>query len=201
MAPAQCFGFSFRKVITDYIRSIAWEKPWKRYIVIRFGIYWSSSMYSQQRIWCTRRWCTPRHHRYDQSRRHSYCRTRLHNLVRSAVDSKQLKASLTPERVMSSSSQYPLRFERIKQPDHGMLKQPHEPLSISWKNNLVHLESTSPVGTTERITQFFWTSARSMLGQYNDIHCTLSRTCSSRKILQEIIENDRIVGGISLIQP
>ena len=62
------------------------------------------------------------------------------------------------------------------------------------KENIIILESTSPVGTTEKVAQ--------VLKEYGvDIDEVYIAHCPERvlpgKIMQELVENDRIVGGIN----
>lgn len=124
----------------------------------------------------------------------------LHSLVRSAVDSKQLKASLTPEKSDVFIIAVPTPFRENRQPDLRYVEAATKTIApFLEKNNLVILESTSPVGTTERIAQILC-ELRPDLCSGSTIEAYIAH-CPERvlpgKILQEIIENDRIVGGIN----
>lgn len=124
----------------------------------------------------------------------------LHSLVRSAVDSKQLKASLTPEKSDVFIIAVPTPFREDRQPDLRYVEAATKTIApFLEKNNLVILESTSPVGTTERIAQIL-SELRPDLCSGSTIEAYIAH-CPERvlpgKILQEIIENDRIVGGIN----
>ena len=124
----------------------------------------------------------------------------LHSLVRSAVDSKQLKASLTPEKSDVFIIAVPTPFRENRQPDLRYVEAATKTIApFLEKNNLVILESTSPVGTTERIAQIL-SELRPDLCSGSTIEAYIAH-CPERvlpgKILQEIIENDRIVGGIN----
>ena len=124
----------------------------------------------------------------------------LHSLVRSAVDSGQLKASLTPEESDVFIIAVPTPFQENRQPDLRYVDAATRALApVLRPNNLVILESTSPVGTTERIADIL-AELRPDLQQGESLELWIAH-CPERvlpgKILQEIIENDRIVGGIN----
>ena len=124
----------------------------------------------------------------------------LHSLVRSAVDSKQLKASLSPEKSDVFVIAVPTPFRENRQPDLRYVEAATKTIApVLEKGNLVILESTSPVGTTERIGHIL-SELRPDLCSGNTIEVYIAH-CPERvlpgKILHEIIENDRIVGGIN----
>ena len=124
----------------------------------------------------------------------------LHSLVRSAVDSKQLKASLNPEASDVFVIAVPTPFRENRQPDLRYVEAATKTIApVLEKGNLVILESTSPVGTTDRIGQLL-SEMRPDLCSGNTIEVYIAH-CPERvlpgKILHEIIENDRIVGGIN----
>lgn len=63
------------------------------------------------------------------------------------------------------------------------------------KGNLVLLESTSPVGTTEKISSLI--SKHSGLSQDSFLVAFCPERVLPGKILQELVNNDRVVGGLS----
>ena len=124
----------------------------------------------------------------------------LHSLVRSAVDSGQLRASLTPGKSDVFVIAVPTPFTHGKKPDLSYVEAATRTIApVLEKNNLVILESTSPVGTTERIAEIL-RELRPDLCAGTQLELYVAH-CPERvlpgKILQEIIENDRIVGGIN----
>jgi UDP-N-acetyl-D-mannosaminuronic acid dehydrogenase len=124
----------------------------------------------------------------------------LHSLVRSAVDSGQLKASLNPQESDVFIIAVPTPFKENRQPDLRYVEAATRAIApVLNKNNLVILESTSPVGTTERIAEIL-AEIRPDLCVGESIELWIAH-CPERvlpgKILQEIIENDRIIGGIN----
>jgi len=118
-------------------------------------------------------------------------------LVKSAVHSGNLKASTVPVEADIFVLAVPTPFKDDHQPDLRYVEEATNAISPFIKaGNLVILESTSPVGTTEH------TVARILSENGHDIandvfvaHCP-ERVLPGR-ILIELIENDRIVGGIN----
>lgn len=116
-------------------------------------------------------------------------------LVRSAVQSGNLKASLTPESADIFFLSVPTPFKEGFQPDLSYIEQASKTIASKLKSgNIVILESTSPPGTTELVSQ--WISEER--GTSDDLyfaHCP-ERVLPGH-ILRELIENDRIVGGLT----
>ena len=123
----------------------------------------------------------------------------LHNLVQSAVRSGLLKASLTPQESDVFVIAVPTPFKENKQPDLKYVEAATQSIApFVQKGNLIILESTSPVGTTEKIAHILKEHRPDLIdGDRLDLYIA---HCPERvlpgKILQEIIENDRIVGGV-----
>ena len=124
-------------------------------------------------------------------------------MVKSAVQSGNLKASLEPCEADIFVIAVPTPFKKSvdtnhisgKQPDLSYIEQATRKISAFIKpGNLVILESTSPVGTTDEVV------ARILKedGHGDDVfiaHCP-ERVLPGR-ILIELVENDRVVGGIN----
>ncbi len=129
-------------------------------------------------------------------------------MVKSAVNSGNLVAALEPQPADIFIIAVPTPFKDDHVPDLSYVEQATQAIVPHLQaGNLVILESTSPVGTTEQI-------AAIITGQRPDLEvskrCFASATCSSQpvyvahcpervlpgQILRELVENDRIVGGI-----
>lgn len=118
-------------------------------------------------------------------------------LVKSSVNAGYLTASLTPKEADVFILAVPTPFQADHQPDLSYVEKATRMISPYVKpGNLVILESTSPVGTTEH------TVARILREDGHDVgkdvhvaHCP-ERVLPGR-ILIELVENDRIVGGIN----
>jgi len=114
-------------------------------------------------------------------------------LVKSAVKSGYLTASLTPEPADIFILAVPTPFTASHEPDLSYVEAAAKTIApLLTTGNLVILESTSPIGTTETI--------KKVIDSINPTKGILYAHCPERvipgKILQEIIDNDRIVGGL-----
>ena len=118
-------------------------------------------------------------------------------LVKSAVNSGNLTASLQPVAADVFIIAVPTPFKHGKKPDLSYVSAATNAIApFLKKNNLVILESTSPPGTTEEIVAAELAAAGHNVGEDIFIaHCP-ERVLPGR-ILVELIENDRVVGGIN----
>lgn len=118
-------------------------------------------------------------------------------MVRSAVNVGNLKAGLEPVEADVFIIAVPTPFKGDHEPDLSYVEQATKQIAPYIKpGNLVILESTSPVGTTNEVV------ANILQEQGHDIdkdvfvaHCP-ERVLPGR-ILVELVENDRIVGGVN----
>jgi UDP-N-acetyl-D-mannosaminuronic acid dehydrogenase len=118
-------------------------------------------------------------------------------LVRSAVQSGNLKAALEPCEAQVFILAVPTPFKDGHEPDLSYVEQATRAIVPFLKSgNLIILESTSPVGTTEDVVAPILLEAG--LDVTKDIFVAY---CPERvlpgRILVELVENDRIVGGLS----
>ncbi|MFA6075377.1 MAG: UDP-N-acetyl-D-mannosamine dehydrogenase [Negativicutes bacterium] len=67
-------------------------------------------------------------------------------------------------------------------------------INLLAESNLVVLESTSPVGTTEAIAELIYERRPELVDKLSIAYCP--ERVLPGKILRELVENDRIVGGI-----
>ena len=118
-------------------------------------------------------------------------------LVKSAVNSGNLTASTSPQEADVFIIAVPTPFRDDKKPDLTYVEKATESLvPVLRKGNLVILESTSPVGTTDSIAAKIrqktgWTPGE----DFHVAHCP-ERVLPGR-ILKELVDNDRIIGGIT----
>ena len=128
----------------------------------------------------------------------------LDALVRDVVAQQKLSAQLSPVAADAYIVAVPTPFKDKHEPDLKYIEAAAKALAPFLKTgNLVILESTSPVGATEQMAAWL-SEARSDLtfpqthGEQADI---LIAHCPERvlpgKVLQELISNDRIVGGMT----
>jgi UDP-N-acetyl-D-mannosaminuronic acid dehydrogenase len=128
----------------------------------------------------------------------------LDTVVHHVVSKGTFKAFTSVQKADAFIIAVPTPFQEGYQPDLKYVKAAGEAVAAQLsKGNLVILESTSPVGTTELLSQ--WMAAlRPDLkfphehGEDADIHLAY---CPERvlpgKILQELVSNDRIIGGLT----
>ena len=128
----------------------------------------------------------------------------LDMLVHAAVTEGFLKATLTPEAADAFLIAVPTPFGENNEPDLTYVESAARAIApVLVPGNLVVLESTSPVGTTELVSKWM-SDERPDLSfphkhqEESDIriaHCP-ERVLPGR-ILHEIIENNRIIGGLT----
>jgi len=121
----------------------------------------------------------------------------LKTLVQAALNSKNLTVSSKPEEADVFIIAVPTPFKEDKIPDLSHVQVAAKAiLPFLKKGNLVILESTSPPGTTQNIVGKIIKESGIKPG--TDIylaHCP-ERVLPGR-ILKELIENDRIIGGVT----
>jgi UDP-N-acetyl-D-mannosaminuronic acid dehydrogenase len=127
-------------------------------------------------------------------------------LVRSSVKTGHLRATLQPERAEAFIVAVPTPFKSNHEPDLTYIESAAKAIApVLEKGNVVILESTSPVGATEKI-----------IGWMKEIRPDLSfplfgedgaevdisvAHCPERvlpgHVVRELVENDRIIGGVT----
>lgn len=120
----------------------------------------------------------------------------LDSFVHSAVHSGHLKASLEPEQADIFILAVPTPFHEGFVPNINFVLDATRSIAPVVKaGDLVILESTSPVGTTEKV-------AETLRAAGVDVDEIFIAHCPERvlpgHIMRELVENDRIVGGITL---
>lgn len=128
----------------------------------------------------------------------------LGEFLKEAVQNGKLRASKTPEEADVFVIAVPTPFKAGHQPDLSYIKAAAETLApVLKKGDLVILESTSPVGATEQLADWLEQarpdlSFPSKAGEDADIqlaHCP--ERVLPGKVVKEMVENDRIIGGLT----
>lgn len=119
----------------------------------------------------------------------------LDTFVKSAVNSGKLKASLKPDFADVFIIAVPTPFHEGYVPNVDYVVSATKSISPYVKEgNIVILESTSPVGTTELVE-------KTLKEENIDTSKLYIAHCPERvlpgKIMKELVENDRIVGGLT----
>lgn len=134
----------------------------------------------------------------------------LEEVVHTAVNSGFLYASSTPIAAdafliaVPTPIQFPNGDESLPEPNLSFIKAAAQAISLVLKKgDLVVLESTSPVGTTEQVAEWL-AAARPDLtfpqshGSASDIRIAY---CPERvlpgHVIRELVTNDRVIGGIT----
>ncbi len=118
-------------------------------------------------------------------------------MVRSAVNAGNLKAGLEPVEADIFIIAVPTPFKGDHEPDLSYVEAATRLISPFVKpGNLVILESTSPVGTTDEVVaKILSDDGHDTDKDVHVAHCP-ERVLPGR-ILIELVENDRIVGGVN----
>jgi len=125
-------------------------------------------------------------------------------LVRAAVQSGNLKASLqlTPSDVfiIAVPTPFDVQADGSRKPDLRFVENAARSIAPHIvAGNLVILESTSPVGTTEKVKQ--WIEEECLKLKRGQINGVLYAHCPERilpgQMLKELVSNDRIAGGLT----
>lgn len=115
--------------------------------------------------------------------------------VKAAVNSKKLKASTKPEEADVFIVAVPTPFHEGYVPNIDYIISATKAIAPYVKSgNIVILESTSPVGTTEKMEE-------TLKAEGVDTSEIYVAHCPERvlpgQIMRELVENDRIVGGVN----
>ena len=127
-------------------------------------------------------------------------------LVSEALKKGYLKAVIKPQKADVFMIAVPTPLGNGNKPDLSFVKSAAKAIApVLEKGNLVILESTSPVGTTEKLTMWMRDERSDIsfpeFGNNNFLADIAVAHCPERvlpgKVLRELIENNRIIGGIS----
>lgn len=133
----------------------------------------------------------------------------LENLVSQAVSDGYLKATLDAEPADAFLIAVPTPFlpcneDELPEPDVSYIKSACKGIAnVLKKGDLVILESTSPVGTTEMISQWLAEERSDLSFPKNseDVADVNIAHCPERvlpgQVIHELVENDRVIGGIT----
>jgi len=125
-------------------------------------------------------------------------------VVRAAVTEGYLRATTRPEQADAFLIAVPTPFKGEHVPDVSYVESAARSIApVLKKGDLVILESTSPVGTTEQMAEWL-AAARPDLsfpgqkGEQSDIRIAY---CPERvlpgHVMRELVENDRVIGGMT----
>ncbi|MBA3588111.1 UDP-N-acetyl-D-mannosamine dehydrogenase [Methylibium sp.] len=128
----------------------------------------------------------------------------LDMIVHSAVTQGFLRATTKPEPADAFLIAVPTPFKGDHEPDVSYVKAAAESIApVLRPGNLVVLESTSPVGTTEELVQWLAEARpdlRFPVAGASEVNVNVAY-CPERvlpgHVVRELVENDRIIGGLT----
>jgi len=130
----------------------------------------------------------------------------LDNLVHTAVHTGYLKAVMKPERSDVFMIAVPTPFKRNNEPDLRYIESASKEISqVLKKGDIVILESTSPVGTTELMVEWMQKIRPDLsfptFGEEDSEFDISVAHCPERvlpgHVVRELVSNNRIIGGIT----
>jgi UDP-N-acetyl-D-mannosaminuronic acid dehydrogenase len=125
-------------------------------------------------------------------------------LVKGVVKEGYLRATLTPEPADAFLIAVPTPFKDDHVPDLSFIHTAAKAIApVLQQGNLVILESTSPVGTTEKLAEFLAEERPDLSFPQDEAEAADVQIayCPERvlpgRIVHELVQNDRVIGGMS----
>jgi len=132
----------------------------------------------------------------------------LDMLVHAAVQTGHLRATLKPEKADAFMVAVPTPFKGDHEPDLTYIQAAANAIApVLEKGNLIVLESTSPVGATEKMMGWMMDVRPDLVFPVygsDDEECDIAVAhCPERvlpgHVVRELVENDRIIGGVTTV--
>ena len=122
----------------------------------------------------------------------------LEKVVLKAVSNGFLKASTKPTMADVYLIVVPTPFKSNKQPDISYVESATKKIiPLLKKGDLYIIESTSPVGTTDKMKKLIYSSRPELDGTIHIAYCP--ERVLPGKIMHELVENERVIGGVDAI--
>ena len=119
----------------------------------------------------------------------------LQDLLKKAVDSKSLVASTTPFESDVYLIVVPTPFKAKHEPDISYVESATKTVIPFLKEgDLFIIESTSPVGTTEKMAELIFAVRPELKGRIHIAYCP--ERVLPGNVIFELVNNDRVIGGI-----
>jgi len=120
----------------------------------------------------------------------------LDKAVANAVKEGYLKASTTPVEANTYLIVVPTPFKAKNEPDISFVEAATKAIIPLLKpNDLYIIESTSPVGTTEKMMELIYSERPELQNQLNIAYCP--ERVLPGNVMYELVHNDRVIGGIN----
>lgn len=119
----------------------------------------------------------------------------LDSAVASAVKEGYLKASTTAVTADTYLIVVPTPFKGKNEPDISFVEAATKGvLPLLKKGDLYIIESTSPIGTTEKMMQYIYSERPELQGQLHIAYCP--ERVLPGNVMHELVHNDRVIGGV-----
>ena len=119
----------------------------------------------------------------------------LQDLLKKAVDSKSLVASTTPVESDVYLIVVPTPFKAKHEPDISYVQSATKTvIPLLKEGDLFIIESTSPVGTTEKMAELIFAERPELKGRIHIAYCP--ERVLPGNVIFELVNNDRVIGGI-----
>ena len=119
----------------------------------------------------------------------------LEEMLAEVVSSGALKASLVPEVSDAYFMVVPTPFKGNHEPDISYVEAATRAvLPLLKEGDLYVIESTSPVGTTEKMTDLIFSERPELEGKIYIAYCP--ERVLPGNVIYELVHNDRVIGGI-----
>ena len=119
----------------------------------------------------------------------------LQDLLKKAVDSKSLVASATPFESDVYLIVVPTPFKAKHEPDISYVESATKTvIPLLKEGDLFIIESTSPVGTTEKMAELIFAERPELKGRIHIAYCP--ERVLPGNVIFELVNNDRVIGGI-----
>ncbi|EZH72276.1 UDP-N-acetyl-D-mannosaminuronic acid dehydrogenase [Aquimarina atlantica] len=119
----------------------------------------------------------------------------LDEAVANAVKEGYLKASITPVEADAYLIVVPTPFKGKNEPDISFVESATRGIiPLLKEDDLYIIESTSPIGTTEKMMHLIYTERPELEGKLNIAYCP--ERVLPGNVMYELVHNDRVIGGI-----
>lgn len=120
----------------------------------------------------------------------------LDQVVATAVSTGFLKAATTPVEANTYIIVVPTPFKAKNEPDISFVESATKAIiPLLKENDLYIIESTSPVGTTEKMMRYIYSERPELQGKLHIAYCP--ERVLPGNIMHELVYNDRVIGGVN----
>lgn len=121
----------------------------------------------------------------------------LKDILKESVTSGFFKAALTPIEADVHLIVVPTPFKGFQEPDISFVEAATRSiLPLIKPGDLFIIESTSPIGTTEKMAEIIFSVRPELTGQIYIAYCP--ERVLPGNLLHELVNNDRVIGGINV---